>query len=263
MSYYKSLEGDPAAAGVANGSPSFTPTSASTADPSFAPRVDRLQLRQLSRAVLLVSGSFFRDKKSRSKAWTLAFTLLVTMLLFSLMSMLFLTTLREFQNALHDRDQDQFYAAQLKIVKVVFMIMPVLCLRYLLRGTLSLEWRRYLTHILLSRYINEKKLYYRLKLLGRNLDNPDQRIAQDTGEFTDTILEFATTVAQQVLLIAVQSGILISISHDLFYFIVIYSLVLNVLSFVVFGGALHAAASRRVGTRGLLPLHFGPGARAR
>eukprot|EP00913_Durusdinium_trenchii_P013045 g12245.t1 len=97
----------------------------------------------------------------------------VTMLLFSLMSMLFLTTLREFQNALHDRDQDQFYAAQLKIVKVVFMIMP------------------------------------------------------DTGEFTDTILEFATTVAQQVLLIAVQSGILISISHDLFYFIVIYSLVLK------------------------------------
>ena len=40
------------------------------------------------------------------------------------------------------------------------------------------------------------------------------------------LLEFVTTVAQQVLLILVQSGILISISRDLFYFIVLYSLIL-------------------------------------
>ena len=41
------------------------------------------------------------------------------------------------------------------------------------------------------------------------------------------LLEFVTTVAQQVLLILVQSGILISISRDLFYFIVLYSLILT------------------------------------
>ena len=40
------------------------------------------------------------------------------------------------------------------------------------------------------------------------------------------LLEFVTTVAQQVLLILVQSHILISISRDLFYFIVLYSLIL-------------------------------------
>lgn len=208
----------------------------SAADPSFAPTVEKLQLRQLFRAVLLVSASFFRDRRSKWKAWGLASALVVTMVVFSVQSMLFLSTLREFQNALHDKDQDRFYAAQLKIVKVVFLIMPVIGMRFLLRGTLSLEWRRYLTQMLLSRYINEKKLYYRLKLLGRGLDNPDQRIAQDTGEFTDVLLEFVTTVAQQVLLILVQSGILISISRDLFYFIVLYSLILNVLSFAIFGG---------------------------
>lgn len=40
------------------------------------------------------------------------------------------------------------------------------------------------------------------------------------------LLDFVTTVTQQVLLVAVQSGILISISIDLFYFIVVYSLIL-------------------------------------
>ena len=121
------------------------------------------------------------------------------MLTFSVLSMTFLGTLRDFQNALHDKDRDRpsggscftacgldrepnwsypnfyapqtlkrgFYLAQFKLVKaqkataeerrkteVVFIIMPVIAARFLLRGALSLEWRRYLTHILLPPALN-------------------------------------------------------------------------------------------------------------
>ncbi|CAJ1414408.1 unnamed protein product [Effrenium voratum] len=206
------------------------------ADPSFAPTVERLQLRQLFRAVLLVASSFFRDVSSRKKAWALAAALLVTMLIFALLQMWFLTTLREFQNALHDQDQDRFLSAQMRLIRVFLTIMPLMMVQALLRGTLSLEWRRHLTEVLLKRYIGDNKMYYRLKLLGRGLDNPDQRIAQDCGEFTDVILSFVTTVLQQVMLILVQAGLLLTISHHIFYFLVLYALSLNVLSFAVFGG---------------------------
>ena len=126
-----------------------------------------------------------------------------------------------------------------------------------------------------------------LKLLGKGLDNPDQRIAQDCGEFTDaplggiqrhkpatqgkntcslsaygtckhrhhaeTLLQAASTLAwakqtfrkrwlggpsklrilqflallvQNIMLILLQSSLLFNISRDLFYFVVVYSVVL-------------------------------------
>ncbi|CAE7850009.1 ABCC2, partial [Symbiodinium necroappetens] len=214
------------------------PETATTADPSYAPTVEKLRLRQLLRSVVLVASGFFRDKSSRLVAWSLACALLVMMLGFSLLQMWFLNTFREFQNALHDKDQQKFYSTLLLMFKVVLSIMPLLALRELLRGALALEWRRYLTSSLLSRYIGESRMYYRLKLLGKGLDNPDQRIAQDCGEFTDAILQFLALLVQNIMLILFQSSLLFKISPDLFYFVVVYSIVLNVLTFVVFGGPL-------------------------
>ncbi|CAE7326433.1 unnamed protein product, partial [Symbiodinium natans] len=162
----------------------------------------------------------------------------VMMLGFSLLQMWFLNTFREFQNALHDKDKEKFYATLFLMFKVVLSIMPLWGLRELLRGTLALEWRRYLTGALLTRYIGDSRMYYRLKLLGKGLDNPDQRIAQDCGEFTDAILQFLALLVQNIMLILLQSSLLFNISRDLFYFVVVYSVVLNVLTFVVFGGPL-------------------------
>eukprot|EP00439_Symbiodinium_sp_Y106_P067573 s364_g11.t1 len=218
--------------------PPWQPETATTADPSYAPTVEKLRLRQLLRSVVLVASGFFRDKSSRLVAWSLACALLVMMLGFSLLQMWFLNTFREFQNALHDKDQQKFYSTLLLMFKVVLSIMPLLALRELLRGALALEWRRYLTSSLLSRYIGESRMYYRLKLLGKGLDNPDQRIAQDCGEFTDAILQFLALLVQNIMLILFQSSLLFKISPDLFYFVVVYSIVLNVLTFVVFGGPL-------------------------
>eukprot|EP00439_Symbiodinium_sp_Y106_P069189 s364_g11.t2 len=218
--------------------PPWQPETATTADPSYAPTVEKLRLRQLLRSVVLVASGFFRDKSSRLVAWSLACALLVMMLGFSLLQMWFLNTFREFQNALHDKDQQKFYSTLLLMFKVVLSIMPLLALRELLRGALALEWRRYLTSSLLTRYIGESRMYYRLKLLGKGLDNPDQRIAQDCGEFTDAILQFLALLVQNIMLILFQSSLLFKISPDLFYFVVVYSIVLNVLTFVVFGGPL-------------------------
>lgn len=45
-------------------------------------------------------------------------------------------------------------AEERRKTEVVFIIMPVIAARFLLRGALSLEWRRYLTHILLPPALN-------------------------------------------------------------------------------------------------------------
>mmetsp|Transcript_43149 Transcript_43149/g.111151 ORF Transcript_43149/g.111151 Transcript_43149/m.111151 type:complete len:685 (-) Transcript_43149:46-2100(-) len=159
---------------------------------------------------------------------------------FAFINLWFLTTFRDFNNALHDKDKDKFYDLIYRICVVALAIMPVSAARDALKGSLALEWRRYLTNTLMSKYIGDSQAFYRLKLHGCDLDNPDQRIAQDTGEFTGALLHFTTVVMQACIVILTQSGMLMAISPELFLFVVAYCLIMNVVTFVVFGGRLTA-----------------------
>eukprot|EP00928_Gymnodinium_smaydae_P031513 TRINITY_DN23104_c0_g1_i1.p1 TRINITY_DN23104_c0_g1~~TRINITY_DN23104_c0_g1_i1.p1 ORF type:complete len:665 (-),score=170.76 TRINITY_DN23104_c0_g1_i1:92-2086(-) len=212
----------------------------SYSDASLVPKdvTEKVSLRSLFRSVFLVASAFFRDNESRCRAWCMALALIAMMIGFAQLHLWFLTIFRTFQNALHDKDEEKFYSAIRTIVIVAISIMPVHALRDVLRGSLALEWRSYLTRKLIGGYIGDSQAYYRLKYEGANIDNPDQRIAQDTGEFTYAVLQFTASILQAVISIVTQSGILLGISIELFYFVVIYSLAMNFLTFAVFGGPL-------------------------
>mmetsp|Transcript_115710 Transcript_115710/g.367958 ORF Transcript_115710/g.367958 Transcript_115710/m.367958 type:complete len:698 (+) Transcript_115710:156-2249(+) len=212
----------------------------SGANPSVHPQVKKVELRELIRAIWVVSKAFFQDEASKRRSISMAVLLLVMMFGFAFINLWFLTTFRDFNNALHDKDKDKFYDLMYRICVVALAIMPVSAARDALKGSLALEWRRYLTNTLMSKYIGDSQAFYRLKLHGCDLDNPDQRIAQDTGEFTGALLHFTTVVMQACIVILTQSGMLMAISPELFLFVVAYCLIMNVVTFVVFGGRLTA-----------------------
>mmetsp|Transcript_28618 Transcript_28618/g.62261 ORF Transcript_28618/g.62261 Transcript_28618/m.62261 type:complete len:744 (+) Transcript_28618:305-2536(+) len=211
------------------------------ADPSVLPPQQKVDLWRLLRAICSVSSSFFKDPQSRIRAWVMTVLISLIMWGFAAIQLWFLKCFREFQNALHQKDEEHFYHVLKEICMVALIIMPAAGVREALKGCMALEWRRYLTNKLLNMYIGESQAYYRLKLQGCDIDNPDQRIVQDCGTFTDTLLKFLVVVGQAVIVIATQSGLLWSISPELFGFVLLYCFVMNVLTFGIFGSRLTSA----------------------
>jgi vitamin B12/bleomycin/antimicrobial peptide transport system ATP-binding/permease protein len=62
----------------------------------------------------------------------------------------------------------------------------------------------------------QKRVYYRLKMAGE-IENPDQRIAEDIRAFTTTTISFVLMLLNGTLTVIAFSGVLWSISPTAFY----------------------------------------------
>jgi putative ATP-binding cassette transporter len=86
---------------------------------------------------------------------------------------------------------------------------------------LGLLWREFITKRIIDIYLSEGT-YYRLDNSGE-LDNPDQRIAEDVRAFTVTTLSFVVVILNSSLTILAFSGVVWSISPLLFGVAVVYA----------------------------------------
>jgi len=83
------------------------------------------------------------------------------------------------------------------------------------------QWRSWMTQRLLSNFEKDRS-YYVLESSGE-IDNPDQRIAEDANAFTSVSLAFTITLLTSVIDLANFSTILYSIYPQLFGAIVLYA----------------------------------------
>ena len=86
---------------------------------------------------------------------------------------------------------------------------------------LGLLWREFLTKRCVAAYM-ANGTYHHLAMSGE-LANPDQRIAEDTRAFTATTLSFALMAINSAFTILAFSGVLWSISPELFVISVLYA----------------------------------------
>jgi vitamin B12/bleomycin/antimicrobial peptide transport system ATP-binding/permease protein len=86
---------------------------------------------------------------------------------------------------------------------------------------LGLLWREFMTERCIAAYM-VNGTYYRLAMSGE-LANPDQRIAEDVRALTATTLSFALMAMNSVFTILAFSGVLWSISPELFVISVVYA----------------------------------------
>ena len=82
-------------------------------------------------------------------------------------------------------------------------------------GRLDLHWRKWLTTYLVDRYL-QRRTYYEITL-DESIDNPDQRIQEETAPFCNTIATLPRLLFSSLLNMTVQAAILISISSTLFW----------------------------------------------
>jgi putative ATP-binding cassette transporter len=126
-------------------------------------------------------------------------------------------------------------------IKTFFLILVIYVPLYAgfgyVQGILGNNWRKWLTNFLLNRYFSQRA-FYELGNFNTDIDNPDQRIAEDVKGFTVDSLGFLLTIAGSIFTVIAFSFALWQISPRLVYILLIYSMFGTIIVVGVFGRKL-------------------------
>jgi len=143
----------------------------------------------------------------------------------------------DFYNTFQTKDQGEFYRQLLKFTLLAFAYIIVAVYRFYLQQMLQIEWRTWLNDNFLADWLKDRA-YYRMQLLDRGTDNPDQRIAEDLRMFVDStlslglgLLSAVVTLVSFVAILWTLSGVLsltfsgtqVSIAGYMVWFALLYA----------------------------------------
>jgi vitamin B12/bleomycin/antimicrobial peptide transport system ATP-binding/permease protein len=143
----------------------------------------------------------------------------------------------ELISALSAKDEARFWQTILIFVGILVVYAPLYAGYIYLRDRLGLQWRQWLTDHFIDRYF-QHRAFYNLNHAAANIDNPDQRIAEDVKSFTHESLNLLLAVVDSLLAIGAFSSVLWGISKPLILFLVIYALIGTLTTVGVFGKPL-------------------------
>lgn len=171
----------------------------------------------------------------RRTAWIM-FALLIALLLGqTAFSVLFNRESGEFTSALAAGDAPRFWASIRFYTVILVAAVPIYALYYYVRDMLGLRWRQWLTDSFLKRYFDQRAYY---RLTTSDIDNPDQRIADDIDSFTQKSLYFSMIALGSLIDLVAFSAVLWTISRSLVAFLIVYAVVSTLFTGAVFGRRL-------------------------
>ena len=120
----------------------------------------------------------------------------------------------EFYDSMEKRNSAAFYAAfgKFTLLATGFIVFGVY--RLYLQQMLQIEWRSWLNERYLKNWLQDRA-YYRMQLLERGTDNPDQRIAEDLHIFVDATLSLSLGLLSAVVTLLSFLAILWTLSGPL------------------------------------------------
>ena len=119
-----------------------------------------------------------------------------------------------FYDTFENKDRLGFYLELGRFTFLAVMFIMLAVYKQYLQQMLMIEWRAWLTDNYLSDWLGGQA-YYRMQLLERGTDNPDQRIADDLNIFVDLTLTLSLGLLSAVVTLVSFVGILWSISGPL------------------------------------------------
>jgi len=128
---------------------------------------------------------------------------------------------RDFMTAIADRNKAEFIRQAMFYIGVFAASTLVSVIARFTEERLGLLWRQFVTQRAIAAYLADGT-YYRLNASGE-LENPDQRIAEDVRAFTVTTLSFILMLLNSSFTMVAFSGVLWSISPLLFIVAVLYA----------------------------------------
>jgi putative ATP-binding cassette transporter len=124
---------------------------------------------------------------------------------------------RDFYNTFETKNETEFFfqLGTFTVLAVIYIVNGVY--RQYFQQMLMIEWRSWMTERFLSAWMHDRA-YYRLQLLDKGTDNPDQRIADDLNIFVDLTLSLALGLLSAVVTLVSFIGILWGISGAMTFF---------------------------------------------
>ena len=157
--------------------------------------MNRFNLKVFKRFWQLVKPYWFGNEK-----WG-AITILVLLLLLTLAYTFISLSITRFQgdliSALTKLDRERFLRTIWMFLAVLAIYAPLAASSSYLQDRLSNYWRRWLTYDFLGRYFGNRA-FYELGNFNTDVDNPDQRIAEDIKSFTAESLGFLLIIFNSI-----------------------------------------------------------------
>jgi len=204
--------------------------------------MDKPDLNMLTRFGVLARPYWFSEEARR--AWGLLILLFLLLLGETGANVAFNQRSGEFTSALAAADGPRFWHSIWIFCALLVVAVPIYSYYYYVRDKLAIGWRRWLTHQVLTGYFTAHA-FYRLSKTS-DIDNPDQRIAEDISTFTMQSLNVLLLFAGAVLQLFAFSRVLWSISRTLVLFLLLYAAAGTLVTFRVFGRKMVALYFERL-----------------
>ncbi|MBD2037546.1 ABC transporter ATP-binding protein/permease [Leptolyngbya sp. FACHB-321] len=197
--------------------------------------MDRLNLQVFRQFWAIAKTYWFSEEKWQARGLLLGVVLFL--LAYTGLSVVLNNKRGVLISALSAKDEPRFWETVVIFIGVLVIYAPLLAGYRYLRDRLSLQWRRWLTNRFVDNYFGGRA-YYNLSTSDVDIDNPDQRIAEDVRSFTQESLTFLLVLVESVLSVIAFSGVLWGISRSLVLFLLLYAIVGTLVTTVVFGKPL-------------------------
>jgi putative ATP-binding cassette transporter len=181
--------------------------------------------------------------EQRGKGITLLVTVIGLVLMMVYLEVQFNRWNNDFYNTFESRDQAEFFRqlGMFALLALSWIITAVYRLYFL--QMLQIEWRTWLTDRFLADWMKDQA-YYRMQLVDRGTDNPDQRIAEDLRLFVELTLSLSlgllsavVTLVSFIVILWTLSGALtlfgVSIPGYMVWVAVVYAIVGSWLTHVI------------------------------
>jgi putative ATP-binding cassette transporter len=179
-------------------------------------------------AGLVTFGAFRgRLRQGRWVPWLLLGTIILLILVINGINVGISFIARNIDNALVAYKQEEFWKIVTIYAFCLVLALPIRAIQSYLVPKLGLLWRQWLTGRLINSYLSDRAYY----ILNPNdesaeeIDNPDQRISQDTDSFTQQSLGFTVGVFEALLTFFSFIIVLWTISSKLALVLLVYSVV--------------------------------------
>ncbi|HYE00200.1 MAG TPA: ABC transporter ATP-binding protein/permease [Alphaproteobacteria bacterium] len=165
-------------------------------------------------AAFRMAKPYFTQSNERGMAWTLLILVILLNLALVAFSVAFTYWYRDFYNALQNKDWDAFVYNLGYFGVLAFAQIATFLTEFYVNRMLYIRWRTWLTDRYLQRWL-ENQSYYRLQHGATPVDNPDQRVSEDTRWFVHYSMTLGLGLMRSVVSLFSFVGLLWAISGDL------------------------------------------------
>lgn len=197
--------------------------------------MNKFNLEVLKRFWIIARLYWLGEEKWR--ALSLLGILLVLSLSSTVLGVIFNQKRGDIISALSAKSPDRFWESVVTYLLILVIYVPLVAGFAYIQNKLGLYWRRWLTQYMVSRYLSDRA-FYQIGNFKTDIDNPDQRIAQDINNFCLGSLSFILIILSSTFDVIGYSTSLWQISKLLVLFLLLYALTITIATIWFFGKKL-------------------------